>query len=101
LPKTKKVRITSHGPIINDVKKGLKEALAMRWSLNDASGALECFMGLNTAKNWNDFKGAVSQLHGPGQNMPYADRPGNIGYYSCARTPIRANPSEEPLPMPY
>ena len=99
-PVIKKIRITRHGPIINDVKKGLKEALAMRWSLNDALGALECFMGLNTAKNWNDFKGAVSQLHGPGQNMPYADRHGNIGYYSCARIPIRANPSDGPLPMP-
>ena len=99
-PVTKEIRITRHGPIISDIKKGLKEVLAMRWSLNDALGGLECFMGLNTAKNWEDFKGAVRQLHGPGQNMPYADRDGNIGYYTCARIPIRANPSDGPLPMP-
>ena len=99
-PVTKKIRITRHGPIINDVKKGLKEVLAMRWSLNDNLGGLECFTDLNTAKNWEDFKAAVRQLHGPGQNIPYADRNGNIGYYSCVRIPIRANLGDGPLPMP-
>lgn len=96
---TKEIRITPHGPIVNDVYEGLKEALAMRWTLNDALGGIECFMDLNTTKNWEDFKNAVGQYHGPSQNMLYADKDGNIGYYCCGRIPIRANEGEGPLPM--
>ncbi|MFQ6066527.1 MAG: penicillin acylase family protein [bacterium] len=99
-PLTKEIRITRHGPIVSEIHPGLKEVLAMRWTLNDDLGGTECFMDVNTAKNWEDFKDAVRHYHGPAQNIVYADEGGNIGYYLCGRIPIRANKNEGSLPMP-
>ncbi|MEW6263844.1 MAG: penicillin acylase family protein [Thermodesulfobacteriota bacterium] len=98
-PVTKKIRITRHGPIINDVQPGLDQALAMRWTLNDGLGGAECFMDLNTAGNWEEFKSALKKYHGPAQNMPYADMDGNIGYYTAGRIPIRAAKADGLLPL--
>lgn len=99
-PVTRTIRITAHGPIVNDVRPGMTDVLSMRWTLNDGLGGTECFMDLNSAQNWEDFRSAVGKFHGPAQNMPYADADGNIGYYTAGRIPIRANPGEGVLPMP-
>jgi penicillin amidase len=99
-PVTRTIRLTVHGPVINDVRPGMTKVLSMRWTLNDGLGGSECFYDLNSAKNWDDFRAAVGKFHGPAQNMPYADVDGNIGYYTAGRIPIRANPGEGALPMP-
>lgn len=81
------VTVTRHGPIIFE-KNNTRYAL--RWTaldpkLNDAEG----FYALNRARNWKEFRAALSTYTGPMQNMVYADADGHIGYYAAGRVPIR------------
>ncbi len=47
------------------------------------------FLGINKAKNWNEFKSAVHKFNIPGQNFIYADAENNIGYIFGGALPIR------------
>ena len=97
------VKLTNHGPIINDVNPVgsiTKDVLvSMRWTGQDVSDELYSLMLINKAKNWNEFKSGVREFTVPGQNFVYADIDGNIGYLAGVRLPIRSaqNPT---LPMP-
>ncbi len=78
--------VTRHGPVV--FHEGGKN-YTMRWSAADGFGFP--FFKLDRAKNWNEFRAALSVFWGPGQNFVYADRAGNIGYQASGRTPIRKN----------
>ena len=86
-----KIRVTRHGPVISDGASAaasslLKEgyALAFQWTaLNPANTSARAFIGLNTAKNWDDFKAGARLFQAPQQNIVYADIDGNIGYVSA------------------
>lgn len=81
------VKITRHGPVI--FEKG-STALALRWTALDAEVMdLDTFLGINRARNRDDFVAALSGYGGPPQNFTYADTAGHIGFYSAARIPIR------------
>ena len=81
------VKTTRHGPIICESSS---IGLALRWTALDADVIdLETFLGLNRARNWDDFVTALSGYGGPPQNFTYADTAGHIGYYSAGRIPIR------------
>ena len=94
------VRITPHGPIINDIEEGLGETpVSIRrveaepWSVSDA------FYGVSTATDWKEFRKALS-IYGAGpQHFVYADAEGNIGYTGAGKCPIRSN-SNGLLPKP-
>jgi len=81
------VKITRHGPVI--FEKGWT-ALALRWTALDADVIdLDTFLGLNRARNWDDFVAALRGYGGPPQNFTYADTAGHIGFYSAGRIPVR------------
>ncbi len=85
------VRLTRHGPIINDVKKfeGPEgTALSMRWTAYEMLSVIP-FYHLNTAKSIDDIEKAVEHFKCPGQNWVYADDRGNIGYWAAVGLPIR------------
>ncbi len=82
------VRITRHGPIISEIIPGETRQIALRWTLYD--GLHIPFFDVNSARNWDDFLQAFSQLDAPGQNVVYADVDGNIGYHTTGKIPIRA-----------
>lgn len=91
-----KVRQTRHGVVISDVlneskTNGLKnEVLALAWpGLEPGDKTGEGLYRLNMARNWTDFKLAMSNIHSPQQNVHYADVDGNIGFYAPAKIPIR------------
>lgn len=94
------VKETHRGPIISDIhpyntmfpdnyKK--KAVLSMRWTGSEFSDELYAIMSINMARNWYDFREAVSHYYVPGQNFVYADKAGNIGYICGARLPIRSS----------
>ena len=99
-PVIKTIRITRHGPLINEVKPGLDQALSMRWTINDGLGWFKGLLSMIRGRDWNDFTEGLSHIVGPAQNIVYADRKGNIGYYTTGRIPLRANPGDGALPMP-
>jgi penicillin G amidase len=76
--------VTRHGPVL--MNSG-NRAYTMRWSAID--GFSFPFFDVDRAQNWNEFRTAVQDFWGPGQNFVYADRAGNIGYQATGKFPIR------------
>jgi penicillin amidase len=86
-----RVRLTRHGPIVDDVNKYQEPkgtALAMRWTAYDMLHA-NPFLKLNTAKSIHDIERAVELFKCPGQNWVYADDKGNIGFWAAVGIPVR------------
>ncbi|MBN2224892.1 MAG: penicillin acylase family protein [Deltaproteobacteria bacterium] len=83
------VKISRHGPIISDVDSRAPENCAMMWTGSSGTGAFEGFLKLDRATNYDEFRAALSGVAQPELVMGYADKDGNIGYQSIAKTPIR------------
>jgi penicillin G amidase len=97
-----KIRSTHRGPLISDIHPysflypdvGMqKTAISMRWIGMETTEEMNSFYLLNRAKNWNEFKEAVSYYSVPGQNFVYADKDGNIGYVFGGKLPKRESAS--------
>ncbi len=81
------VVITRHGPIILE-QAGARYAL--RWTaLDPQADEFDAFYKLNRARDWGEFRTALSDYRGPVQNFVYADARGHIGYYGAGRIPTR------------
>jgi penicillin G amidase len=80
---------TRNGPIIIDTDS---RKLALKWTAFDtANREFDAFFHLNRAKNWEEFKRALSGYGGAMQNFIFADTKGNIGWYAAGKVPIRRN----------
>lgn len=93
------VRITRHGPIINEVVDDLTDPLALRWAAQEPSRILQAVTLLNKAQNFEEFREALRFWDIPSQNVVYADVDGNIGYQVPSYIPIRKN-GDGRLPVP-
>ncbi|MGO4263761.1 penicillin acylase family protein [Lysobacter sp. TAB13] len=99
-PVTLQVRSSRHGPIISDHFKVFDQPVALRWtSLDAADTSYEAFFRMNYARDWSEFKQALSHHVAPAMNMLYADRAGNIGYLGAGRIPVRSR-GEGTTPSP-
>jgi len=88
------VRLTRHGPIIDDILLSDSAPLpvhpiSMRWTLYDFTDEAEALFRLNRAKTIDDIEQAASLYKCPGQNWTYADDQGNIGFWAAVGIPIR------------
>lgn len=98
---TCKVRLTRHGPIIDEInhyQEPKNTAIAMRWTAYETLQASP-FIELSTAKSVDDIEKAAASFKCPGQNWVYADDQGNIGYWAAVAIPVRDDFSGA-LPMP-
>ncbi|MGE5262426.1 MAG: penicillin acylase family protein [Acidobacteriota bacterium] len=85
------VQITRHGPIMTPVLTGVTQPLALQWTaLRERSRLFSSVMGVDRAKNWDEFRAALKFWDVPSQNFVYADVDGNIGYQMPGRVPVRA-----------
>ena len=84
------VRISRHGPLIDNVIKGLEQPLALQWEGYGNSRLLESVYRLDKAGNWDEFRDALQYWDVPSQNIVYADKDGNIGYQSTGLIPMRS-----------
>lgn len=79
---------TRNGVVI--LEDGKNKKYSLRWTaLNPENSEFEAFYYLNRAKDWKEFKAALSRYAGPTQNFVYADKDGNIGWYVAGKIPIR------------
>ena len=90
----KSVRMTVHGPIINDVIPSLrdsKELLAVKWTAYDLDYRTKGLkiLKLGEATNWEEFTHFID-IGIPLFNWVYADVQGNIGYATPGLLPLRA-----------
>jgi penicillin amidase len=98
-PVMETVRLTRHGPILNDVVGGLDPFLALRWDALRPGTVSTAVLRLDRARTWDEFRGALRLWTGPAQNFVYADREGNIGYQLPGRIPVRAG-GDALVPVP-
>ncbi|NCT20429.1 penicillin acylase family protein [bacterium] len=92
VPVTLKVRATQHGPLISDAAPDASQALALRWTgLDQGRPLAQAILGLDQAKNWDEFRAATALWQLPGMNFVYADVDGNIGYQMSGAVPVRAS----------
>ncbi|HMQ80007.1 MAG TPA: penicillin acylase family protein [Ignavibacteria bacterium] len=96
------VRTTKIGPVISELKfRGFADMqenpedpykdklMTFRWTGFEYSDEVKCFYGINTAKNWDEFKNSLKDYCAPAQNFIYADINGNIGYRAGGKIPVR------------
>jgi penicillin amidase len=106
------VRLTRHGPIINEAF-GLEEfaqdagvevpehfAIALRWTSLEPNFTYRAIWNLNRARDWDAFRAAAREFAVPAQNLVYADVEGNIGYQMPGNIPVRAEGHTGTLPVP-
>lgn len=96
------IRLTNHGPLINDVVGDMAEAepMSFKWAVLGDSQLLPSILRLNSAANWEDFREALRYWRMPSQNFVYADVDGNIGYQMTGQVPIREPHHDGLVPVP-
>ncbi|WP_232822485.1 penicillin acylase family protein [Thermus sediminis] len=96
------VRETVYGPVITDaLQDPPKTPMALRWvSLDPEDHLLMAFLGVNRARNWEEFLAALEDYSAPSQNFVYADVEGNIGYVAPGKFPIRRPGHTGMVPVP-
>jgi len=85
-PRTLLIWVTRHGPVLLPEKGRF---LSLRWTAAETAGFRLPLIELNRARNWQDFRAALSQSPGPCMNFIYADRAGNIGSQVAGLVPLR------------
>jgi penicillin amidase len=86
------LRLSPHGPIINDALKDTlgTTPVAMWWTfLETDNPILEAFYELNRADTLAKARAAASKIHAPGLNIVWTHADGDIGWWAAAKLPIR------------
>ncbi len=78
--------VTRHGPVYQ-IENG--EVMTLKWAAAEPNAVADVFLDIDRARNWDDFKQAISRFGGPSQNFVFADVDGNIGYHVAGKLPIR------------
>ena len=96
------VRESLYGPVINPIYGGTwGHSISMRWTtLERNDTTVIAFYNLLPARNWTDFREALSHYVAPAQNFVYADIYGNIGYQLPGPIPIRVDNHTGTYPVP-
>ena len=100
------VRVTRHGPVVSDLLEESEEfleeghVLAFSWTaLDEDDRSAQALVNATSAKDWQAFVDALSDLAVPQQTIVFADTDGNIGFVAPGRVPIRAS-GQGHLPAP-
>ncbi len=76
------IAITVFGPVMYDksYKNSSTEGkyLALKWTAHDAGNGLAAFYDLNRAKNYDEYRQAISSWSCPGQNFAFASKTNDI-----------------------
>src|SRR6201996_2848003 len=89
------VDVTVHGPIMTQAG----QTMAVDWMGNVPSPDLAALIGINTARDFSQFRTALAGWHAPTQNFVYADDQGHIGEISAGYYPQVAH-GDPWLPLP-
>lgn len=90
-PREVELRFTIHGPILYE-DRAHQRAYALRWVGTEPGGAgYLAMLSAARAKNWAEFRAALSRFKVPSENMVYADTAGNIGFVVAGAAPVRKN----------
>ncbi|MFP4060478.1 MAG: penicillin acylase family protein [Bacteroidales bacterium] len=93
------LKFTHRGAIVSRFKNTGDKAISMHWTGDEYSNEMRTIYLLNRAKNWKEFKNALTSFKSISQNIAYADAEGNIGLFCAAGIPIR-NRDEQSFILP-
>jgi penicillin amidase len=111
------VRTTRNGPIVTDSGGAVPYSsfdvrptemfptdiqiteLALKWTALEPTYPMYAVLLYDRARNFSEFREALSYFHTPSHNYLYADVEGNIGFVHPGRIPVRGNGSGS-LPSP-
>jgi penicillin amidase len=89
------VAYTVFGPVMYDEafngkgRTGSDAALAVKWRAQDPSNELKTFTSLNRARNYQDYKAAITHFECPGQNFVFASKQGDIAIWQQGLFPAK------------
>ena len=85
------LKYSQHGPILyEDPAHHRAYALRAGW-LEPGSATFLGSVGLNRARNWDEFSRELNRYRVPGNNVVYADARGNVGLAPVGNAPRRPN----------
>lgn len=95
------VEETRHGPIITEFTGDRKHdaAFALRWTALEPTTELEAVLRFSKARNWDEFKQALTYFDAPAQNFVFAADDGTIAYRANGKIPIRKK-GDSLVPVP-
>jgi penicillin amidase len=82
------IKVTKHGPIMNNVIQHLKDEkpMAMQWIYTKLNNELlELSYQMSHSKSLVEFRDAASKLHAPGLNIMYGDAKNNIAWFASGQ----------------
>jgi penicillin G amidase len=97
------IRETAYGPVISDIpflRNSTQPTYALRWAGHLPSDEITAMLGINRARNWEQFRAALALFAVPAQNFVYADAEGHIGKAMAARLPRRTPDPPKDLVVP-
>ncbi len=89
------VDMTVHGPVLTQAG----QTVAVDWMGAGASPDLQALLGIESARDFSQFRAALANWRAPALNFVYADDHGNIGAISAGYYP-QVRHGEPWLPMP-
>ena len=101
-PETLVVRLTGHGPILNDAfpeELAGQPPMALAWTALQGAGVAPALFRLNLASDWPRFRDALRPWDSPSLGFVYADVSGNIGFQAAGRQPIRVPGDDGTVPV--
>ena len=99
-PELLDVKITHHGPIVNDALDASDEQpLALSWTALQYPLLSDVSLGVIRARSGQEVVSATAEHSAPPLNMLWADSAGNIGYKLIGKLPLRRGGCPD-LPKP-
>lgn len=85
---------THHGPIVYQSESSARRpnipiGYALRWTLHMPGKEMNTFLGLNRAKNHEDYSEALEMYNVPAQNFVFASNSGDIAIRQQGNFPLR------------
>ena len=84
------VKYTHWGPVSYENKDHPRQDLALHWLAHESKGnELKTFLGVNSAKNFEEFYEGMREFDNPAQNVAFATKDGTIGLKVQGKLPIK------------
>jgi penicillin G amidase len=80
---------THHGPVMDPEGKSMGVPLAVKWIGHEAGNGFRTFYELNIARNYDDYRKALTFYTGPAQNFVFADNSKNIAMTVNGKFPLK------------
>ncbi|PVX46370.1 penicillin amidase [Flavobacterium sp. 103] len=82
------LKVSQHGPIMNDLLTGLKsnKPVAMSWIYTQQPiHSIEAIYAISHSRSIADFQNGVALIAAPGLNVMYGDAKGNVGWWATGK----------------